>query len=360
MSFRFLICSLWSFLFVACSAAHCQPTESKSLKVAAVLGMSGDAAIHASHIRHGIELAADDLKARGWQLDIRYEDDQTDAAKTVSAMQLLVAKGYTFFIGPTWSFQVNAVRGLVAAHDLVAMVPAGSSEINGGAIPGVFNLAVPRVYQLPQVTDWLNRQGYRRAIILTPNDPWGEVHRDVFKRAVKEASGSVVTEEQYDYGIDTASLRAIFLKAKAANPDVLIATGAAADMANMIKARNALGLKFAVIGTDDVKDALSAKLLTARDVAHEVFALEVTVGAAFKELYRKRFNQEPPIYSDCGYDALMLLAEATQRTTGTPAAVRELFNSGGELTGVSGPIIFDGQGDLRGGVFQISKVGASD
>ena len=87
-----------------------------------------------------------------------------------------------------------------------------------------------------------------------------------------------------------------------------------------------------------------------------VFALEVTVGAAFKDLYRKRFNQDPPIYSDCGYDALMILAEATERTAGTPAAVKDLLNSAGGLTGVSGPITFDGQGDVRGGVFEISKI----
>jgi branched-chain amino acid transport system substrate-binding protein len=319
--------------------------------------MSGDAAIHAGNIRKGIELAEETLKAKGWQLDIRYEDDQTNPAKTVSAMQLLVAQGYRFFIGPTWSFQVNAVRGIAAANDIVAVVPAGSSQINGGGIPGVFNLSVPRGYQLPQLVEWVKRQGYRRAMILTPHDPWGDVHHDVFRNALKEVGGSVVAEERYDYGIDAATLRSIFLRAKASVPDVLIATGAAADMATMVKARNALGLKLAVIGTDDVKDALSAKLLTPQDVAHDVFAIEVTVGESFKRLYRARFNQDPPIYSDCGYDALMILAEATERSAGTPAAVKALFKSGGELTGASGPIHFDSQGDLRGGVFQISKVG---
>jgi len=357
MSWYRFILSLLVSLLTALPSAYCQANGSKALKVAVVLGLSGDAAIHAHNIRQGIELAADDLKARGWQLDLRYEDDQTDAAKTVSAVQLLLGQGYKFFIGPTWSFQVHAIRGLTETRDMLAAVPAGSSQINGGSVPGVYNLAVPRTYLLPQLEDWLTKHGYRRAVILSPNDPWGEVHNDLFTRAVKQVGGSVVAAERYDYGIDAGSLRAILLKAKTSSPDVLLATGAAADMATIVKARNTLGLKLAVIGTDDVKDALSSQLLNARDVQRDVFALEVTVGEPFKELYRKRVSQDPPIYSDCGYDALMVLAEAAERTTGAPSAMKELLNSGQPLKGVSGEIAFDGQGDLRGGTFQVSKIG---
>jgi hypothetical protein len=43
---------------------------------------------------------------------------------------------------------------------------------------------------------------YRRAVILTPNDPWGEVPNDLFTRAVKQVGGSVVAAESCNYGID--------------------------------------------------------------------------------------------------------------------------------------------------------------
>jgi ABC-type branched-subunit amino acid transport system substrate-binding protein len=106
---------------------------------------------------------------------------------------------------------------------MLAVVPAGSSQINGGAVPGVFNLAVPRTSLLPQLEDWLTPHEYRRAGILTPNDPWGEVHNDLFTRAVKQVGGSVVAAERYDYRIDAGIFRAILLKAKMSSPDVLLA-----------------------------------------------------------------------------------------------------------------------------------------
>ncbi|WKZ57586.1 MAG: penicillin-binding protein activator [Bdellovibrionota bacterium] len=329
--------------------------DSKSLKVAALLGLTGGAAYHSAGIRKGIELAAEDLKARGWQIDLRYEDDQTNPTKTVSAMQFLSSQGYKSFIGPTWSFQVNAVREIVANNDLVAMVPAGSSEINGGAAQGVFNLCPSRTQQVPYLVEWLKRQGYHRGFIVTPNGDWGEIHRRVFARAVKDAGGSVVGEEQFDYGIDISSLRTILLKGAQVNADVVFTTGAGDDVANVVRARNALHLSFSILSTADIRDALALKLVSHADVQQDVFAIGLTVSSDFKMRYMARFGEQPSLYSDRGYDALMILAEATERTDGSQNAVRSFLNSGVEFSGVSGKIKFDNRGDVGAGDYQVFK-----
>ena len=115
------------------------PPPVKTLKAAAVLGLSGSAAYHAQAIRRGLEIAAKELRAEGWDVELKFEDDQTNPAQTASSMHYLLSGGYRFFVGPTWSFQVNAVRAVLASQDAVALIPAGSSDINGGLIEGVFN-----------------------------------------------------------------------------------------------------------------------------------------------------------------------------------------------------------------------------
>lgn len=329
--------------------------DSKSLKVAALLGLTGGAAYHSAGIRKGIELAAEDLKDRGWKIDLRFEDDQTNPTKTVSAMQFLASQGYELFIGPTWSFQVNAVRGIVVKNDFVVIVPAGSSDINGGPAQGIYNLSPARTQQVPDLIEWLKKTGYRRGFIVTPNGDWGEIHRQVFARALKEAGGTVVGEEQFDYGIDISSLRTILLKSKQANADIVFTTGAGGDVANVVRARNALHLDFSILSTKDISDALALHLVTPADVQQNVFAIGLTVGSDFTKRYKARFGEEPNLYSDRGYDALMVLAEATEKTDGSPKAVRNFLSSGVDFFGVSGKFKFDEHGDVGSGDYQIVK-----
>lgn len=329
--------------------------DSKSLKVAALLGLTGGASHHSAAIRKGIELAAEDLRARGWEIDLRFEDDQTNPTKTVSAMQFLARQGYKLFIGPTWSFQVNAVRGIVAKNDFIAMVPAGSSDINGGAAQGIYNLSPARTQQLPDLVKWLKRTGFRRGFIVTPNGDWGEIHRQVFARAVKEAGGTVVGEEQFDYGIDIASLRTILLKVKQGNADIVFTTGASGDVANVVRARNSLHLNFSILSTEDIRDALALNLVTPADLQQNVFAIGLTVGPDFRKRYSARFGKEPNLYADRGYDALMILAEAVERTDMSPKTVRSFLSSGVQFSGVSGGIKFDNHGDVESGEYQIVK-----
>lgn len=331
--------------------------EAKHLKVAALLGLTGDAAYHSSGIRKGIELAAEDLKKLGWQIDLRFEDDQTNSTKTVSAMQFLHAEGYNFFIGPTWDFQVNAVRQIVSKSNIVALVPAGSSDINGGGTEGIFNLCSAKIQQVPYLVEWLKTTPYRRGFIITPNGDWGEVHRQVFSQALKDSSGQVLREEQFDYGIDMASIRTILLKAKQEKADVVFVTGAGADVANIVRARNSLNLNFAILSTSDIRDALALRLLSAEDLQRDVFAIVLAVKSAsdFRARFETRFGEAPGLYSDRGYDALMVLAHASERTDGSPELIRKYLSSNFDYAGASGQIAFDKQGDVRTGQYQIVK-----
>jgi branched-chain amino acid transport system substrate-binding protein len=271
-------------------------------------------------------------------------------------MQFLSSQGYKFFIGPTWSFQVNSVRGIIGKQDLIAMVPGGSSEINGGPAQGIFNLCPARTQQVPPLVEWLKKVGYLRGYIITPNGHWGDVHREVFARAIREAGGTVVGEEQFDYGIDHSILKTLLLKGKQANADVVFTTGAAGDVANVVRARNSLRLRVPVLSTSDISDALALKLLTPADLQQDVFSIGLTVGADFQKRFADRFGEPPSLYSDRGYDALMILAEAIERTDGSPKAVRNFLESGAEFSGVSGKIKFDTQGDVGSGDYRVVRV----
>lgn len=329
----------------------------KELKVAALLGLTGAASYHADAIMKGISIAADELKSQGWKIDLKFEDDQTNSAKTATALNRLVVAGYKIFIGPTWSFQVNAIKSIIARDNLVALVPGGSSEINGGAADGVFNLVPPRTLQTPLVEKWLKENKFQKGFILTPNGDWGEIHRQVFKDALKGSGKTLLAEEQFDYGIDINSLSTILLKASQAGADIVFTTGAASDVANVVRARNSANLKFAVMSTKDIVDAANLKLVTASDLSRDVYTVGTTVSAEFTKKFKEKYQSEPGLYSDRGYDALMLVASLSSKSDGSAAAIKQLFNSDQIFNGISGDIRFNKNGDIETGEYRIAKAG---
>lgn len=334
------------------SSGHSETSPSKELKVAVALGLIGDAAYHANGIRNGIEMAAEHLKQQGWQVDILFEDDQTNPAKTVSAFQFLLARGYRQFIGPTWSYQVNAVKNIIAANHVIAVVPGGSSDINGGAIEGVFNMCPSRFQQVPVLTKWLSQQKFKRAVILTPNGDWGEIHRQVFTDAFKNSGGAIVSAEQFDYGVPRSFLQALLLKASHKNADIVLTTGAAADIANLVIARNTAHLNMPVMATEDVYDALALKLLAPSDLGNNTFGIGWNQTPKFVSEYKLKTGQQPPPYADRGYDALMVLSKAVAETDGSTKEI-ERFLKQVDLSGVSGKIKFDKNNDLEFGDYRV-------
>ena len=73
----------------------------------------------------------------------------------------------------------------------------------------------------------------------------------MFEGALKEAGASLAGKESFDYGVESAVLRTILLKAKKAGADAIFITGAASDVANIVRARNQLHLDFAIMSSVD-------------------------------------------------------------------------------------------------------------
>lgn len=342
---------LFILLLFLCSTSV--RAENKNLKVAIILGLTGSATTDAAAIRKGLELAVDQLQQDGWQLDLIWEDDQTNPQKTVSAVQLALAKGYKFFIGPTWSFQVKAVMKIIENAGAVAIIPAGSSEIDGGAATGLFHLFPSRNRQADPLTKWFKNQKFNSACILTPQGDWGEIHQEVYKKAINDGGGTVKFDEKFDYGIEKSLLKTLFVsRIKPSGCPALFVTGDSADIANLIHARDELHSDITILSTNHIKGAIALRLLN-RDNIKNVFVSSLGISPTFSNLYYKKFKEAPQIYSDRGYDALMILAKVVFQTTGSPSEVMELLSKNFDYDGLSGRIRFDQAGDVIDGAYSI-------
>lgn len=303
------------------------------LKVAAVLGITGGAAAQAEAVLQGINLAAQELRDDGWDIDLKIEDDQTNPAKTVSAVQGLIARGYWLIVGPMWSFQINAARSTLEQDGVVALVPTSSSDINGGPSEQILNLCPKRRDQKPLVRDWLAQHSFHRVLLLTPLGDWGVVHNQLVGEAVAEAGALLVGNEEFSYGIDAPTARSMLLKHRAAKPDAVFITGAPGDVAVLARAMKELKFPSALLSTEDLSDAVSLDVLKREDLPTNSFTVGLETDAEFVRRYKETHGETPKLYADRGYRAVKMAAEASQ-TAATPAAVasalRKNFDSNGD------------------------------
>lgn len=356
MSLRLATFVLLSLLSLPVSAR----AEDKTLKVGLVLGLTGGASQHADAIRNGVELAATELRASGWTVDLTYEDDQTNAGKTVTALRALIARGHRLFIGPTWSFQIHAALPILAASDAIAIVPGGSADISGGSAKGVFYLSPKRDGQIRPISEYLKQRNYRRAMILYPLGDWGVIHDQVFRAAAASAGLELSGSHEFEYGMDASGHKAFLSKVRSAKADVILMTGAPADSAQLVRARNDLKLDTAILGTDTFLGAVNDGLLSASDRMDNVFAVALPVDPEFSKRYVEKYRELPRQYADRGYDALHVLARAVEHTPdGATAKLDAYLREELSFVGASGKIDLDDNRDLVGGDFVVQPALAS-
>ncbi|MEM4688349.1 MAG: ABC transporter substrate-binding protein, partial [Thermofilaceae archaeon] len=127
--------------------------EVTTIKIGALLPLSGDLASFGARNRNAIQLAIEDVNrfAEGvgsrFRFQVLFEDTGTDPEAARSRMEALAAQGVKAFIGPMSSREVSQVKPFADANKL--LVVSQSSTAVALAIPGdyVFRVVPPDSYQ---------------------------------------------------------------------------------------------------------------------------------------------------------------------------------------------------------------------
>ena len=80
-------------------------------------------------------------------------------------VESLTARGYKFFVGPTWSYLVESAGPALQKGGVLALAPTVSSEKVGGSWPAVFYGTSRSQHKLKALTEWLKVQQVRKAAI---------------------------------------------------------------------------------------------------------------------------------------------------------------------------------------------------
>jgi branched-chain amino acid transport system substrate-binding protein len=357
----------WLALLVLVSLGVCTPLAgAQSVKVGAVVPLTGRYAGGGAQVRAGYEIAVEQLNAAGGilvggkklPLELVVLDDESDATKTVSRLETLAAQGVVAYLGGFGS-DLHAAAASVAEKNRIPYLGVAFAlhKVHQQGFRYLFSpfWKSPDIgQQLPALLSSLPAaERVKSVAIFQEKTDWGSEMAAAWMEAGKVAGYQVTVQGEYAPGAKDFS--DLILKAKAANVDAVFALPTPPDGMTMIKQMKELAytpkLTFLIRAPDPPiwsknlgKDG--DYVMLAPGWHHAVKAPGVK---ELNEAHTKKFGRPADPIVGPAYACVQILAGALGRAGGTDREkVRDAI-AATDTTTVVGPVTFrpDGTGIIQ-------------
>lgn len=336
-------------LAVVVLSLGCSRRDQSSLKLGAILSLTGPAAAYGQDNLKGLTIAQRLTNSlggiHGKQLSLEVEDSAGDPAQAVALGRRFASDpDIVAIVGPTRTGCTVAVARLLPLLKL-PMMSVGSTG-DWPAAEGRFNDWTFRSTRVdsylvgPLLAAARDRFGIKTiGIIYTANDDWSASVLKVYTRVAHDLGIPVTSVKgQMTGDIDRSVQLTDILTTK---PDGLVINTLASDAPLIAAEARRLGFTGRFIGTAGFTNPQTWNLADPGVLEGTLLADNFFAGSSrpavqrFVAQYRKAYSAEPPAYAAYAYDGLLLVAEAARRAH-DPHDRAQLRN---ELAGIAG---FDG------------------
>lgn len=338
-----------------------------TVKIGSVEPVTGPIAHLGKDSENGSQLAVDEANARGVTIDgkkvtfqLVKEDDQSDPRTATIVAQKLVDEGVTGVIG-----HLNSGTTIPASK---IYSDAGIPQISPSATAIAYTQQGYKTTFRVMAND--NQQGSalgnyatkvlnaRKIAIIDDRTAYGQGLADVFAKVAK-ANGATIVDREYTTNQST-DFMAILTAIKARQPDLVFYGGMDAQAAPMVKQMRELGIHAQFLGGDGMQTTEFIRL--AGPAADGVIGSspglpidQMPGGKTFRQKFESKYGKIQ-IYSPYAYDATATMIDAMAKANSSDPAKYLPVLASIQRTGVTGPIAFDGKGDIKGGAVTIYQV----
>ena len=338
------------------------------IKIGHVAPMTGNIAHFGKDNENGAKMAIEDLNAKGWiiggakaRFELISEDDAADPKQGTAAAQKLVDAKVNGVIG-----HLNSGTSIPASK---IYFEAGIPQISPSSTATKytlqkFNTAFRVVANDNQLGGTLGRYAVntlkgKNIAVIDDRTAYGQGVADEFLKSAKAAGAQIVTRE---YTTNQATdFAAILTNIKSKKPDIVFYGGMDAQAGPLLNQMKQLGLAAKVMGGDGMCTTELPKLASGGMIDNQVVCAEA--GGVTKEFqkgwddfrarYKKKFNADVNLYAPYVYDATMVMAEAMKKANSADPKKYLPVLAKISTKGVSGPISFDANGDVKGGTLTL-------
>jgi len=235
------------------------------IKIGMVDPLTGVYAAVAQNEVVGARLAVDNINAKGGvlgrPLELLVEDSANDVGTGVQKTRKLIERDQvSFIIGDVNSGIAQAMAQVTAEKKVLHVVSGGHTDgITGKDCKwNVYRVCNTTRMEANSVSDLLFNKYGKRWHFITPDYAFGHTLQEACAANLKKLGGTVTGNELAPLG--TSDFSAYLIKARAANPDVLILLPQGSDMVNCLKQIVQFGInrQIHVAGTQQELESLEA------------------------------------------------------------------------------------------------------
>lgn len=321
--------------------------------------LSGSQSFSGKDNENGVRLAIEELNAKpitigGKKLkfELLSEDDQADPKGGVNVAQKLIDSGVKYVVGPYNSgVTIPASRVYNDAGVVVATV-ASNPKITEQGYKNLFRVNASDTQLGSKMALYAAKElKVKTVAVIDDRTAYGQGVAEEFKKQAKLSGLNLVGHE---FTNDKASdFTAILTNLKAKKVEAIFFGGYAPQGGPMARQMKQLGVNAKLLGGDTIcvaemgklgGDAVGENVLCAQGGA---ILDKAAAGPAFKEKYKKRFNQDPDVYAASFYDGMMMYADAMKKSNSIEPAKVSAEIVKGAFKGVAGTYAFDDKGNMK-------------
>ncbi len=292
------------------------------MKVGLLLPQTGVDATQGTDAARGVELYLRKRGARAPQI-VKADDEAKPAVAAAKLRTLVEDERVDFLVGPISSAVALAIRDYVHKQRVPLLVPAAFTRVLTSP-----QHASPNIFRLSDTTDqanypmgaWLMKNTrYRRALVMAADFAGGRHSVEAFMAGFRAAGGEIAAEIYPPF--DTPDFAPYLRKGAAARADAVYAWFAGADAVRFVQQYRQSGLELPLVGhsaltADTILPRIGEAALGIVSIGAYTAALETPENRRFVQEYEAAYGSWPSRYSECGWIAAALIAQAAETLQG--------------------------------------------
>ncbi len=335
----------------------CNDNNKETITIGTVLSLTKESQLWGQNTLNGALLAIDEINSNGGVLGKKLiiddsGDSQSNPTGAVNAMQKMVLNSdIQCIIGDVMSSNTLAIAPIAEKNKRVLLNFCVAIELSqaGDYIFRNWNSALSDAESTAKIAKKLSK----RIVVLYQNDSYGISLKDEFVKQMKEQNIEIVFENTFDR--NSLDFRSLISRMKQKEYDGIFLASYFGEALSFIKQYIEMnGSKVPLYGTSEWESENLINYIKNNypNLAYYGYPIPpdstIKVRKDFVENYRKRYNKEPGILSDNGYDAIYQLKYGIEKAGVYDASkIKDALYTLKDFKGASGIMSFDLNGDVQ-------------
>lgn len=295
-------------------------------KIGGTAPLTGAAAIYGNAVKNGAQIAVDEINAEGGavQFDLKYEDDENDPEKAVSAYNALKDWGIQLSLGSVTTKPCEATSTDHFADRIFSLTPSASSTAVTEGKDNVFQMCFADPNQGTASADYISEKqlGTKIAVIYRNDDVYSSGIYEKFK-AQAESNGLEIVSATTFTDASSNDFSVQLGEAKNAGADLLFLPIYYQPASLILKQASDMGYTPTVFGVDGMDGILTLEGFDT-SLAEGVMLLtpfnadaEDEKTKSFVSKYKEQFGDVPNQFAADAYDCVYAYKTALENSGAT-------------------------------------------